>query len=90
MVAHTQTRNYNGDKLKPAIYGVLSTHRPMTRCQISLALNSSVGNVRLWRTLKELIEEGQVVKIAGHPDVFYRAPPEGYEHSIHGRLRAKV
>lgn len=89
MVSHTQTRTYNGSKLKPAIYSILSPAHPMTRCQISLALNSSVGNVRLWRTLNELIDEGKVIKVAGHPDLFYRAMDEN-EITARGRVRVKA
>ena len=89
MVAHKQTRDYNGDKLKPAIYGVLSYSHPMTRCQISLALGSKVGSVRLWSALKELIEDGQIIKVIGHPDIFYKTPPEGYETTARGRMRVK-
>lgn len=62
----------------------------MTRCQISRQLNSRVGNVRLWRTLNELIEDGQIIKVVGHPDLFFKAPPEGYETTARGRIRAKV
>lgn len=61
----------------------------MTRCQISLALGSKVGSVRLWSALTELIEDGQIIKVIGHPDIFYKTPPEGYETTARGRMRVK-
>lgn len=91
MTGTTRTRRaYNGEQLTAAIKTILSPTHPLTRSEISLRLGPCVSSLRIWQTLNNLVETGEVLKFSGHPNTFIRkTDDDSIYFSIRGRPRAK-